>query len=957
MKKYLLATMLLGLALNGIVYSAKSVHIMSASASTNSGKLEFSYDEDPSTRWDTGKAQESGQWVHYILSQAVKIDAVKLDCKASADDYPRGYEVYITIDPMNWGEPVAKGSGSRGEMDITFKPKYGNHVKIVQTGNAAGNFWSIHEIGFNFAASAVEYKPASDDVMSRPYMDPTLPVEQRVANLLEYMTAADKMELMRESWGTPEIPHLKTPPIFKVEAIHGFSYSNGGPTIFPQCIGQAATWNKALIRELGVAIGQESKAAGVLAAWSPVLDVARDPRWGRCEETFGEDPYLVTEIGCAWIDGVQSLGLVTTPKHFAGHGAPLGGRDSHDIGLSEREMREIHLPPFRAAFKRCKAESVMMNYSDWLDTVSAASTYLLKGILREEWGFDGFVVSDCGALRNMTAQKHYIVEGCADAAALALKAGVAVNCGNVYNCDETLKAAKEGRFPQEDLDFAASSILRVMFRHGLFENRPVPFNWDKQYDTWNCPKHREIALRVARESMTLLKNEKGLLPLDKNIASIAVIGPSANDVQLGDYSAKHLPGQLISVLDGVKKAVSKDTTVYYAKGCGHTEMDTSGFDEAVEMAKKSTVAVLVLGDSTGGSSKKETSGENNDRASLLLPGVQQQLLEAVTKTGTPVVLVVVSGRPYTLEYSVKNNPAILMAWLAGQESGTATADVLFGMYNPAGRLPMTLPQDTAQLPLYYNFKTSGRKYEYSDMEFYPRYRFGYGLSYTTFEYSGLKTDVKPDGTITVVAAVKNVGKAAGDEVAQLYITDLYASVRTQVMQLKGFERIHLEPGQESKVSFALQPYDISLLDSKMDRVVEPGKFKVFVGGVSPAYKAGDNIKDSIGHKNPQEGVNGEFTVDKKYAADFTYTLAVVDRNQEPFGNHLVVDAANKGNLTDVGEVKLYDNGKYTGESHRYEIDPGAAKKIEFHYFPTEKGTHELTVVGKYAAVSKTVQVK
>ena len=938
-------------------FSQDTIKIISAEASDNSGNCIRAYDNDPDTRWDTKGPQKPGQWIHFILSQAAKVNSVELNFEKSKNDQPVGYEVYVTYDPMNWGDPVATGKGTPVKMTIDFPAKYGNHVKIVQTGTT-GLYWSIHEIGFGFADENIKYKTQTDNIADRLYMDPSLPIEDRIADVLEYMTVEDKMALVRENWGIPGVPHLKIPKLTKVEAVHGFGYSNGGPTIFPQCIGQGATWNKELVKKLGSAIGRETKAAGVQAAWSPVLDVARDPRWGRCEETFGEDPYLVTEIGCAWIDGFQSHGLIATPKHFAGHGAPLGGRDSHDIGLSEREMREIHLPPFRAAFKCSKAESVMMNYSDWLDTVSAASTYLLKGILREEWGFDGFIVSDCGALRNMTSKKHYIVESCEEAAALALKAGVATNCGNVYNCAEALTAAKDGMFNEKDLDFTVSTLLRVMFRHGLFENPPVPFNWDKQYESWNCPEHRQIALQVGRESMTLLKNDNNILPLDKNISSIAVIGPSADDVQLGDYSAKYLPGQIISVLDGIKNAVSQNTKVNYAKGCGHTDTDRSGFDDAVSAAKNSDVAVLILGDSsnsTGG--VKHTSGENNDKASLLFPGIQQDLLEAVTETGTPVVLVVVSGRPYTLEYAVENNPAILMAWFAGQESGTATADVLFGKYNPAGRLPMTLPRDTAQLPLYYNFKTSGRRYEYVDMEFYPRYRFGYGLSYTTFKYSNLKTVVKPDGIVTISADIKNVGKLAGDEVAQLYITDMYASVRTQVMQLKGFERINLKPNQTKTVTFELTPYDISLLNDHMDRVVEPGRFRVFVGGCSPEYVAKDKLKDSIGFKTDTEGLNGEFNIEKSYAANFVYKLNTEDRDGPPFGDSVSVVVSNTGNLTDIGDVKLYDNGTYVGESHRYELLPDENKKIVFDYYPVENGNHSLTIVGKYQTVSTSVVIK
>lgn len=936
----------------GVAFSEESIKVLSVSASDNTAEAKKACDGDFQTRWDTAGPQQPGQWIHFVLNKAADINSVYLNCEQSAGDYPRGYEVYVTVDPMNWGKPVAVGKGTSAELEIEFAPKYGSHIKVVQTDDSTDLYWSIHEVDFDFSSNDAEFDAVEDDIADRAYMDSSLPVEVRIDNLMTYLTVEDKMRLLQENWGIPGIPRLKVPRVNKVEAIHGFSYTNGGATIFPQCIGQAATWNKNLIRDVASAIGEETKAAGVQQCWSPVLDVARDQRWGRCEETFGEDPYLVTEIGCAWIEGFQSHGLITTPKHFAGHGAPLGGRDSHDIGLSERVMRETHLPPFRAAFKRCGAESVMVNYSTWLDTVSAASPYLLKGILREEWGFDGFVVSDCGALRNMTSRKHYIVKDCGEAAALAMKVGVATNCGDVYNCEEALKAAESGVIPEEDIDFTVKTLLRVMFRHGLFENPPGSFDWDTQYEGWNSPEHRKLALECARESMTLLKNEDDLLPLNKDIDSVAVIGPNADEVQLGDYSPGYLPGQLTSVLDGVKESVSEDTNVYYAEGCDHTKIDKSGFAEAVKAAQKSDVAIVVLGDRSGGvGEEKNTSGENHDKAELIFPGVQQELLKAVTESGTPVVLVVVSGRPYTLEYSVENNPAILMAWLAGQESGKAAADVLFGDYNPAGRLPVTLPRSTAQLPLYYNFKTSGRRYEYADMEFYPRYRFGYGLSYTSFEYSNLETRGKSGGGFVVTADVKNTGEIAGDEVVQLYITDMYASVRTPVMQLKGFERIHLKPGQKKTVRFTLSPYDISLLNDKMDRVVEPGRFRVFVGGLSPSYSAGDHIKDSVGYENSAKGVNGDFNVSRKYAADFSITPA-----DEPVNGKLTAVVTNEGNLTDTGEVKLYADGEYTGKNRRYELAPGKSKEIVFDIDSLENGA-EVSLVGKYTQISNTVNTE
>ena len=942
------------------VNAKESINILSTSASANSSASMLACDNDPKTRWDTGRPQQPGQWISFILSKAVTIDSIYLDCKESAGDYPRAYAVYITVDPMNWGAPVAQGKGMGPEMRISFKPKYGNHVKIVQVGEVDGLFWSIHEIQFGFSDPDMQFDPAPDDIMSRPYMDASLPVKDRIDDLMGYMTNEDKMALLREDWGIPGLPHLKVPRVNKVEAIHGFSYSNGGPTSFPQSIALGATWNTELVREVGVAIGEETQAAGVQQAWSPVLDVVRDPRWGRCEETYGEDPYLVTEIGCAWIEGFQSLGLLATPKHFAGHGAVIGGRDSHDIGLSERELREIHLPPFREAVKRCEVESVMQSYGDWLDTVSAASTTLLKGILREEWGFDGFVVSDCGALRNMTSRKHYIVKNCQDAAALALAAGIATNCGDIYNCSETLDAARNGFFRQEDIDFTVQTLLRVMFRNGYFEKPPQSFDWNTIYEGWNSPEHQAVAFQAARECMTLLKNQNHLLPLSKNIKSIAVIGPNADHVQTGDYSVRPLENQLISVYEGIQAKLGDQVDIRYALGCDHSDLDRSRFAEAVSAAKNCEVAIVVVGDKSMGeneNNRRLTIGENHDRASLTLPGVQQELVEAVNQTGTPVVLVVVSGRPYTVEYAYENIPAVLFAWFAGQASGTATADVLFGDYNPAGRLPVTIPRSTAQLPLYYNFKTSGRSYGYTDMPFYPRYRFGHGLSYTTFTYGNLRIEKQANGYHRISVDVLNTGDRTGDEVVQLYVTDMYASVRTPVMQLKGFDRIHLNPGQKKMVRFELTPYDISLLNNHMDRVVEPGEFKVMVGGVSPEYVASDRIKDSLKYNDTSEGTVGQFHVTERFAANFTYELEIDEPIRKDRRHTVAVRVVNQGNLTDVGEIKLYLDGQFTGTQHRFEIGPGIGKTLTLPFIRKQKGVHEIVLVGKYSQVSRSVIVQ
>lgn len=784
------------------------------------------------------------------------------------------------------------------------------------------------------------------DVSGMPYMNPALPVKLRVDNLLSIMTPKDKIELLWEGWGIPGLPHLGIPGVMKVEAVHGFSYGSGA-TIFPQAIGMGATWDKQLIEETAGAIADETVSANAVQAWSPVLDVARDARWGRCEETYGEDPVLVSAIGGAWIKGYQSRGLLTTPKHFAGHGAIMGGRDSNDMGLSEREFREIDLVPFRDVIEKYNCQSIMCAYSDYLGVPVAKSKALLKGILRDELGFEGFIVSDCGAIDNLTSTKHYTAKDKVEAAKEALAAGVATNCGDTYSHPAVVAAAVNGELNMSDLDFTCGTLLSTMFRNGLFEHNPSKkLDWNKVYPGWNTPEHQAMAREVARESIVLLENKGNVLPLSKSIKSIAVIGPGADNLQPGDYSpSKPTLGQLKSVLTGIRQAVGAGAKVVYERGCEFTGSDSTDIGKAVKAARKSDVAILVLGDrstSANTNGQRCTSGENHDYASLILPGDQRKLLEAVCQTGKPVILVLQAGRPYDLSYAAENCEAILVNWLPGQEGGPATADVIFGDYNPAGRLPMTFPRSVAQLPSTYNFKTSGRAYQYEDMPFYPLYRFGYGLSYTSFNYSGLKTNIDKYGNVSVEATVTNNGTKDGDEVAQLYVTDMYASVKTRVMELKDFNRIHLKAGESQKVSFNLTPYQLSLLNENMDRVVEKGDFKIMVGGKSPSYVAADKIKDSVGFESPADGVNGTIGYPYDFAPDFDITVVTVE---DGYANVLVT---NMGTITDTGALSMFVDGVRTGDERRYELDPGEEK--EFQLKIGKQGFKSLQFVSKYKSV-------
>jgi len=934
-----------------LMLHAQKNEVLSVSASVNPNQAALAFDGNSSTGWQLGVNDlQNEQSLFFTLKKAGNIKEIQMKAaNVTLKDIQRLVEIYITYDPMNPGELVKFTVQGNNVFSLSFLPQYGAFIKILFKRNIIFKPVTINEISVVYDQSA---QTMQTDAGKQPWKNAQLPVEQRVELLLSAMTPEDKMELLREGWGIPGIPHLGIPDIKKVEAIHGFSYGSGA-TIFPQSIGLGATWDKNLVEEVAGAIGDETKSANAIQAWSPVLDVAQDARWGRCEETYGEDPVLVSEIGGAWIKGYQSKGLLTTPKHFAIHGAPLGGRDSHDIGLSEREMREIHLVPFRNVIEKYHCQSIMMSYSDFLGVPVAKSKELLQGILREEWGFDGFIVSDCGALENMTSIKHYTATNLVDAANEALAAGIATNCGDTYSSKEVIEAAENGGINMENLDNVCRSLLGVMFRDGLFENNPSkPLDWNKIYPGWNSPEHQEIARKAAREAIVLLENKNNILPLSKSIGTIAVIGPGADNLQPGDYTQKLQPGQLKSVLTGIKAAVGNNTKVLYEKGCDFFAKEKYDIDKVLTVVNQSDVIVMVLGDcstSENGRDIISTSGENHDLATLVLQGNQQQMLETVCQTGKPVILILQAGRPYNLSYAAEHCAAILVNWLPGQEGGYATADVLFGDYNPAGRLPMTFPRHVGQLPLYYNFKTSGRRYEYTDMPFYPLYPFGYGLSYTNFNYSNLKTSINDDGSLSVQATVTNTGNCQGDEVVQLYVTEMYASVKTRVMELKDFTRISLKPGESKEVTFQLTPYQFSLLNDKMDRVVEPGKFKIIVGGKSPSYIAGDRIKDSVGFTKTSDGISALIDYKRSFFADFNISYSEIKDNLVNMKKEIMIKVKNNGTLTDAGKVWMYVDGVQIGDAHHYELSPGQEKIIGFDL--NNNDIRNITFATKYKTIT------
>ncbi|MDB5110732.1 MAG: hypothetical protein JWR67_1846 [Mucilaginibacter sp.] len=790
------------------------------------------------------------------------------------------------------------------------------------------------------------------------YLDPHVPIEDRISDLLPRLTLEEKVIELSDSWGSKGIPRLKVPAMLKTEGLHSQSYSTGA-TVFPQPIAMASTFNTDLIREVGKATAIESKAANLRVSWSPVLDVARDARWGRVEETYGEDAYLVSRMGVSWINGFQGENMIAVPKHFAGHGEPLGGRDSHDVGLSDRVMRNIHLVPFRAAVKEAHVGGVMAAYSTWNGVPDNGSTELLQKILREEWGFDGMVVSDCSGPENFL-NKQTVVSNLEEACRMAILAGVDIECGSAYR-KALASAVTKGYLDESDLNNNLRRVFRAKFKLGLFENPGSPdMVWNK-LPAYNTPEHRALAREVAVEGSVLLKNDNNLLPLKKDIKSIAVIGPNADFAQIGDYSPRTEPGQLVSVLQGIKSHVGPSAKVLYTKGCDIMSADTLGFAAAVKSAREADVVVLVVGDQSTREnikdSAKPTSGENVDGATLEIPGVQRQLIKAVQAAGKPVVLVLVNGKPFTLSWEAANIPAILETWYPGEEGGNATADLLFGDRNPSGRLPITFPRHVGQLPLNYDYLPSGRSYAYYDMPFTPLFRFGYGLSYTTFRYSNLNVSQKNNdpGFVSVSVDIENTGERAGDEVAQLYLTDMVTPVITPVIQLEGVKRVSLLKGEKKTVIFQLTPYQLSLLDPGMVRVLEPGKFRVHIGGASPVPPGGnENHKQRIGFTDPATGISGEFDVNRKYQADFAYTLNVPDHVQGGESFPVTVMVKNNGNLVDIADVKLY--GESLLDTHRFEIEPGETKEYTFKAALYSSGQQSISAVLGKKIVAKSVLV-
>ena len=653
-----------------------------------------------------------------------------------------------------------------------------------------------------------------------------------------------------------EKTRLGIPAIFLGEALHGFMAY--GSTSFPQVLGLASTWDPELVQQAFNAAGDEMASAGVSQALSPVLDLGRDPRWGRTEETYGEDPYLVGRMAVAAINGLQGTTwnidrhhVMATMKHFAAHGQPESGTNTAPANFSERELRETFLVPFEAAVKEAHVGSAMASYNEIDGIPSHVNPWLLDRVLRQEWGFRGYVMSDGNGLQ-MLVETHHVAADFAEAARKALAAGVDFDLsdGSVYAT--LVDQVRDGRIPEAELDQSVKRVLEAKFRLGLFDNPYVDPDYAQKIT--NSPEHQQLALKVAQKSIVLLKNDNNLLPLDlQKVKTIAVIGPNAADVHLGGYSRDPGPGNQISILDGIRKRVPATVKVLYAEGCKITtgkqgwsawyenkveqpdpKSDAESIQSAVATARKADVAIVVVGENESTNREAWSEKHLGDRDSLDLLGAQEALVRAIVETGKPVVVFLINGRPLSINYEKEHVPAILEGWYLGEMGGTAAANVLFGDVNPGGKLPISFPKSVGQLPDYYDHKPSrNRSYLFDGRE--PIYPFGFGLSYTQFKFENVRVEpktIRTGGNAKVSVDVTNIGSRAGDEVAQLYIHQRVASRTRPVKQLRGFQRVSLDPGQKLTVEFTLTPDDLSLIDFNMNKVVEPGVFDVMVGSSS-----------------------------------------------------------------------------------------------------------------------------
>ena len=714
---------------------------------------------------------------------------------------------------------------------------------------ASANSWSPRAL--NLAWVALLGAQLSAQTRRPDYQNPDLPFARRVADLVSRMTLEEKVSQLQDV--APAIDRLGIPRYnWWNEALHGVARS-GLATSFPQAIGLAATWNDSLVFRMATVISDEARAKHHeyvrrgsreryqgLTFWSPNINLFRDPRWGRGQETYGEDPFLTGRLAVQFVRGMQGddpkyLKTVSTVKHFAVHSGPEPERHTFDAVVSERDLRESYLPHFAAGIREGGAYSLMCAYNRVLGSPACGSDVLLKDILRGEWGFSGYVVSDCGAISDIY-ERHKVVQTAAAAAALGVKTGTDLECGNVYA--NLVDAVRQGLITEQAIDTAVKRLFLARMRLGVFDP-PERVRWAQiPISVLDRPAHRALARQVARESIVLLKNAGSVLPLRKDIGTIAVIGPNCDDrrMLLGNYEGA--PADSITPLRGIREAVSRGTRVLYARGSDWVVPGDSGLAEAVRAAEQADVVVLCLGLTAqleGEEMSVETPGfRGGDRTRIDLPDAQQRLLERIVAVGKPTVLVLMSGSAVAVNWAQEHVPAIVEAWYGGQAAGSAVADVLFGDYNPGGRLPVTFYKSVNDLPAFDDYRMAGRTYRF--FKGTPLYPFGYGLSYTTFAYKNLRTSattLRAADTAVIWVDVTNTGRRTGDEVAQLYVRHLGSRVERPTEDLRGFRRVTLKPGETHTVAFSLPASSLAYWNSATHRwVVEQEPVELAVGASS-----------------------------------------------------------------------------------------------------------------------------
>jgi beta-glucosidase len=740
------------------------------------------------------------------------------------------------------------------------------------------------------------------------YKNPGLPISERINDLLSQMTLDEKIsqlmgvwnwgieefsneflsdsQKMKETFGKgvhsvhPAFVDIQTtvsfrnriqkylveetrlgiPALFIDEGQHGMMRQNA--TAFPQAIGLACSWDPDLFEQVYSVVAHEMRSRGTHHALTPVIDVCRDPRWGRVEETYGEDPYLNSILSCAAVKGLQGSidgtiapnHVAATLKHFVGHGEPEGGQNQGPANVSLRALREFHMPPFKACIEKVKPYSIMPSYNEVDGLPPHINKWLLKDVLRKEWGFKGMIVSDYFAIDHLFG-KHFVAKDGKDAAEQAFNAGVQYEFPNPVNYKYLPELLKEGKIQITDIDDAVCLLLKQKFELGLFENPYIDAN--NAIEVSKNPKHCELALKAAHESIVLLKND-GLLPLPKNKhKKIAVIGPCANNIYFGGYAGE--PYQTVSILEGIKTKVGNNMEVLFALGCRLTsntinsylnwkndeivfatpEENSKLISDAVKVAKKAEVIILCIGENEHLCREAWAQNHIGDNLTLNLFGQQEDLAKAIFALGKPVVVYLMNGRPLSINYLAKVAPAILEGWYMGQETGTAVADIIFGDINPSGKLTITFPKSSGQLPMYYNHKPTAQYLNYISEDTLPLFPFGHGLSYTTFRYSEIQLSsktMKANGSVGVSIEISNIGLKDGDEIVQLYIRDKVSSVTRPVMELKDFIRISLKSGETKTVTFKIDKTKLMFWDINMYYTLEPGEFEIMVGSSSAEVK-------------------------------------------------------------------------------------------------------------------------